>query len=74
MTLTGELDEPEEGTRELRIVHILLTRRTLRADPETCTRTWNILFVVAKYVWVLGDFDNDSGGEVTKYTGLMIVV
>lgn len=65
MTLTGELDEPEERTCELRIMHILLTRRTLRADPETCTRTWNILFVVLlQNILVLlvlvGDFDNDS--------------
>lgn len=68
MTLTGELDEPEERTCELRIMHILLTRRTFRADPETCTRTWNILFVVLlQNILVLlvlvGDFDNDSGEQ-----------
>lgn len=68
VTLAGELNETEERTRELRIMHVLLTRRTLRADPETCTRTWNILFVVLlQNIWcvvvVVGGLLTTIAGE-----------
>lgn len=55
MTLTGQLDEPEQGTGELGVVHVLLARGALGTYTKTCTRTRNILFVrVAIFGWIGG--------------------